>query len=110
MIYLCTLCSGGLLIFSWKICVSRNHLRGSVGIFKDVLLFWLRLFQTCVYENRSFMPLHNLFHQFISLQEYTKLRRFNISQYVAATRRNTISSSSDLYLVVTLFNNALPTA
>jgi len=54
--------------------VSRNHLRGSGGIFKDVLLFWPRLFQTCVYENRSFMPPHNLFHQFLSLQEYTNVR------------------------------------
>jgi hypothetical protein len=52
------------------------------------------------------MTLPNLFHQFLSLQEYTNVTSDNLSQYVAANRYKTTSSSSDLPLVVILFNNA----
>jgi len=69
-----------------------------------------------VYSRRVFMKIDRLcpciiyFINFSPFRSIQTLRLYNISQNVAATRHNTIRSSSDLPLVVILFNNVFPTA
>lgn len=69
-----------------------------------------------VYSRRVFMKIDRLCPHIIYFINFSPSRSTqtlglnNESQYVAATRRTAVSSSSDIPLVVILFHNAFPTA